>query len=80
MSSPVRHVKEWRVVEEFPEYEISAEGFVRNRETKVLRSTRNGRNVPDRFRANNPDPNGSRYISVNVRKVRNKAFPDLEPW
>jgi len=75
-----RHITEWRVIDEYPEFEISADGTIRNRETKVLRGTGAGRGVPDRFRVTNPEKYGSRYKMVNVRMVRNKAFPELEPW
>lgn len=67
-------VTEWRVVEDFPGYEINRDGILRKRKSRRVIKTQNG--GADRFR----------YVEEGVRrsiptkKLRNRAFPELGAW
>lgn len=71
----VIYVIEWRVIEEFPKYEINQDGEIRNARTEKLKSTHDSpRNHRFRFMEQ-----GER-IDIPVRNLRNRTFPELDPW
>lgn len=65
---------EWRKIGRFPKYEINAMGEVRNRRTRRMVATKQGRRNTLRVM------DGGVSTSVSVRHLRNITWSDLEPW
>lgn len=68
---------EWRVIPDFPKYEVTDEGDVRNRETKVeLVETENKRNGNYAYSLRRAD---GRHSTRSYQSLIYNAFPELEP-
>lgn len=66
--------EDWRVVEDFPQYEINKDGDVRKSKNRKLLNTSDGHRQRIRVRSD------GFKLSVPVRYIRNEAFPELTPW